>query len=115
MSFFTLLHFYFYLLTVQPPTVQPVSNKVTGFFNESITIVFIITNDYPRVKRNNITWLFKSLGSDVFKSISPTSPDHLSLTIHNVQLSDRGMYKMSATSEAGTDEGTVTVDVFGKL
>ena len=77
--------------------------------------MFTIINDYPRVNHNNISWLFKSLGSDVFKFISPTSPDNLSLIIHNVQLSDRGMYKVSATNEAGTDEATVTMDVFGKL
>ena len=94
--------------------MQPVLNKVIGFYNESITIVFFITNDYPRVKHNNIKWLFKSLGSDMFKFINPTSHDRLSLTIPNVQLNNRGKYKMSAENEAGSDAATVTVDVFGK-
>ena len=67
------------------------------------------------MKINKIKWLFKSLGSNVFKFIiNPTSHDHLSLTIRNVQLSDRGMYKMSAENEAGSDAATVTVNVFGK-
>ena len=95
--------------------MQPVLNNVTGFYNESINIAFAITNDYPRVEHNNIKWLFKSLGSDMVKFINPTSPDRLSLTISNVQLSNRGIYIMSAENEAGSDVATVTVNVFGKF
>ena len=109
----SLSHFIF--IHLAPPTVQPVSSNVTGFYNESITIKFIINNDYPSVEHNNISWEVKPLDSKTFRSIKATSADCLSLQILNVKLSDRGVYKMSAKNEAGTDEATVTVDVFGKF
>ena len=41
------------------------------------------------------------------------SDDLLSLTIFNVQISDKGTYKISVTNEAGTREATITLDVYG--
>lgn len=67
------------------------------------------------MEHNNISWEVKPLDSKTFRSIKATSADCLSLQILNVKLSDRGVYKMSAKNEAGTDEATVTVDVFGKF
>ena len=97
-----------------PPSVLPVSNNVIGLLNESITIAFTVTDIVSPVNLLKIQWQVKSLNSETFRSINPTSPDRLSLTISNVQLSNRGIYKMSVENEAGTDEATVTVDVFGK-
>ena len=97
-----------------PPSVLPVSNNVIGLLNESITIAFTVTDIVSPVNLLKIQWQVKPLNSETFRSINPTSPDRLSLTISNVQLSNRGMYIMSAENEAGTDEATVTVDVFGK-
>ena len=110
----SLLYFLSYFHIV-PPSVLPVSDYIIGLFNESITIAFTITDVVSPVNLLKILWQVKPLNSDTFRSIIPTSPDRLSLTIPNVQLSDRGMYKMSAENEAGADEAIVTVNVLGKF
>ena len=78
-------------LFLVPPTVQPVFNRVIGLLNESVTISFTITNDFPKVKVYNIQWQVKSLGNETFNSINSEllSEDSLSLTISNVQLRHR--------------------------
>ena len=106
----------FSFLYLVPPTVQAVSNKVTGLLHESVTISFTITNDFPKVKVYNIQWQVKPLGHERFNTIDSKllSEDRLSLTVSNVQLSNRGLYKMSAQNEAGIGEGTIVLDVYGK-
>ena len=101
-------------LYLVPPTVQPVSNRVIGLLNESVIISFTITDDFPKVKIDNIQWQVKSLDSETFILINSTSSDHLSLIISNVQLSNRGLYKMLAENEAGISKATVVLDVYGK-
>ena len=68
------------------------------------------------MKVDNIQWQVKPLGNETFNSINSEvlSEDHLSLTISNVQLSNRGLYKMSAQNEAGIGEATIALDVYGK-
>ena len=117
---FVFLLYFLSCFHIVPPSVLPVvSNYVIGVLNKSITIAFTITNDFPPVTLSNILWFFKSLDSNTFKPISSQvlSSDRLSLTIANMQLSDRGMYKMSAENEAGVGEATITLDVltFGKF
>ena len=68
-------------LYLVPPTVQPVSNRVIGLLNESVTISFTITNDFPKVKIYNIQWQFKPFDNETLKTLNSTSSDHLSLTI----------------------------------
>ena len=104
-------------LYLVPPTVQPVSNRVIGLLNESVTISFTITDDFPKVKVYNIQWQFKPLDSNTFNSFNSEllSENRLSLIISNVQLSNRGLYKMLAQNEAGISEATVVLDVYGKL
>ena len=99
-----------------PPTVQAVSNRVIGLLHESVTISFTITNDFPKVKVYNIQWQFKPLDSEIFNTIDSEllSEDRLSLIISNVQLSNRGLYKMLAQNEAGIGEATIVLDVYGK-
>ena len=108
-----------YFHTVPPSVLPVVSNKVIGILNKPITIAFTITNDFPSVTLNNILWFFKPLDSNTFKPINSQalSSNRLSLTIANLQLSDRGMYKLSAENEAGVGEATITLDVltFGKF
>ena len=105
-------HLFLYLV---PPTVQPVSNRVIGLLNESVTISFTITNDFPKVKVYNIQWQVKRFDSDRFMFISPELfGNPLSLIIPNVQLRDRGLYKMLAQNEAGISEATIVLDVYGK-
>ena len=108
-----------FIHTVSPSVLPVVSNNVIGELNKPITIAFAITNDFPSVTLNNILWFFKPLDSNTFKPINSQalSSNRLSLTIANLQLSDRGMYKLSAENEAGVGEATITLDVltFGKF
>ena len=103
-----------YFLYLVTPTVQSVSNRVIGLLNESVTISFTITNDFPKVKIDNIQWQVKPLGNETFILINSTSTDCLSLTISNVQLSNRGSYKMLAQNEAAIGNATIVLDVYGK-
>ena len=68
------------------------------------------------MKVYNIQWQVKPLGNETFNSINSEvfSEDRLSLTISNIQLSNRGLYKMLAQNEAGKGEATVVLDVYGK-
>ena len=89
------------------------SNKVIGLLHESVTISFTIANDFPKVKVDNIQWQVKPLRNETFNLINSTSSNHLYLTISNVQLSNRGLYKMLAQNEAGIGEATIVLDVYG--
>ena len=89
------------------------SNRVIGLLYESVTISFTIANDFPKVNVDNIQWQVKPLGNETFNLINSTSSNHLYLTISNVQLSNRGLYKMLAQNEAGIGEATVVLDVYG--
>ena len=106
----------FFFPYLVPPTVQAVSDRVTGLLHESVTISFTIINDFPKVKVYNIQWQVKPLGHEIFNSINSEllSEDRLSLTISNVQLNNRGLYKISAQNEAGIGEATIVLDVYGK-
>ena len=101
-------------LYLVPPTVQAVSNKVIGLLHESVTISFTITDDFPKVRVDNIQWQVKPLGHETFILINSTTSDHLSITISNVQLSNRGLYKLLAQNEAGIGKATIVLDVYGK-
>ena len=94
--------------------MQAVSNRVIGLLHKSVTISFTITNDFPKVKVYNIQWQVKRLDSEAFMSIERFFENPLSLIIPNVQLRDRGLYKMSAQNEAGIGEATIVLDVYGK-
>ena len=67
------------------------------------------------MKIYNIQWQVKRLDSEGFMFISPDLyfENPLSLIIRNVQLRDRGLYKMSAQNEAGISEATIVLDVYG--
>ena len=68
------------------------------------------------MKVYNIQWQVKPLGNETFNSIKSDllSEDRLSLTISNIQLSNRGLYKILAQNEAGKVEATIVLDVYGK-
>lgn len=83
--------------------------------NTSVNISFTITNR-PDIKNiSSIQWYFQPLAVNMYSSINSTllSGDRLTLTLPNVQLSDRGMYRINITSEAGSVQSTVNLDVFG--
>ena len=68
------------------------------------------------MKVYNIQWQVKRLDSEgfVFISLDLFFENPLSLIIPNVQLRDRGLYKMSAKNKAGISEATIVLDVYGK-
>ena len=103
-----------FFFTLALPTVLPVHKEIVGLINKTITIEFSIKN----AKKYNIHWKFKPLGSEIFNSTinaRALSPDQLSLTISNVQLKDRGVYKIIVSNEVGTREATTFLDVYGKF
>ena len=107
------MSFVCFFFTLALPTVLPVHKEIVGLINETITIDFNIKN----AKKDNINWKFKPLGSEIFNYTINSrflSPDRLSLTIFNVQLKDRGVYKIIVSNEMGTKEATVFLDVYGK-
>ena len=79
---------------------------------------FVITDDFPAVKTENIFWQFSSLGTQNTMTIQSNSKisfseDRLSLIFNNIELSERGNYTLTATNEAGTTNATITMDVHG--
>lgn len=109
-----LIHFYIQNNLV-PASLQPdnISRKV--LFNNSVIISFTITGAAPAVEPNNIYWYFKRYRTDAFLPIpSPSlSEDRLSLFIARAQTTERGMYRVSVTNEAGTTESVMILHVIG--
>lgn len=84
-------------------------------FNDNVTIVFIVMDANPEVRKENILWQFQPLMSNEYLTISHgLSFDHRSLTISNVHLNHSGNYTMFAANNAGTAAASVSLNVYGK-
>ena len=101
------------LFTVHP-NITSHSDYLSVNFNDNVTIRFNITEAFPNVPAYNITWLFKSLRAFEYIPIKQDglSSDRLSLTITNVQLRHRGLYKIIAHNAAGKGEATIQLNVY---
>lgn len=80
------------------------------------TITFTISDDFPKVKSENILWKFTSNATgETTDIINDISEDRLSHSFSSAQLTDRGEYTIIATNEAGSRNATITMDVHGNL
>lgn len=79
-----------------------------GVEGHSVVLQFVITEDDPLVKVNNIRWQFSSLGNDMDITESSNnahyslSSDRRTLTINQLTIQQGGVYTLFATNEAGT-------------
>lgn len=96
------------------PTIQAVTERIKALLNDTVVLKFSV---FPSVIQSTIHWMFQPLGNDTSSTEdSPhLSSDHLSLTIFNVALNDRGLYKVTVTNKAGRSEATITLDVYGNI
>lgn len=112
------------LLLIVPPTIYPINRAytVTGVKDYDYTFGFVIEFDFPKVQLHNIQWHFTNLSyitTTLFNNNSSISSrymfskDRRTLTIPNVQLSDRGNYTLTATNEAGVRSSTLYLNVHG--
>lgn len=83
--------------------------------HDSATISFTITGGFPLIEPHQISWFFMRHRNDTFITIETNalSEDRLSLMIEKVQLVNGGIYKISATNDAGTVESTTLLHVIG--
>jgi hypothetical protein len=113
---YTVCHFSYMLLVVENPAVRRINETITVKQGQSTTIKFYgsgIPLPYPGP--DDISWQLNDvlLQSDTFSS------NKKSLTIHNVQPSDHGVYRFTLTK--GSNEFTQTASdttmlvVLGKL
>ena len=85
-------------------------------FNDSVTIVFTVTDANPDVRKEDIHWQFQPLMSNEYLTISHgLSFDHRSLTISNLLLNHSGNYTIFAANNAGTAVASVSLNVYGKV
>ena len=103
-----------------PPTITPSNNlySVTSVKDYPYTLSFTITDDFPKVKTENIFWHFTSNKTRETDSIQENdiysiSAERLSLRIADVELDQRGDYTLTATNEAGVRNATINMDVHG--
>ena len=85
-----------------------------GLLNEPVTLQFSIMGDSPLVLVESIRWTFKDieLVEDIGGRIM-FSENRLSLTITNLNLSDEGVYTLTATNPAGSSSESIFLDVEG--
>ena len=104
-----------------PPTVTFTSeHPVLGLVNRSVVITFNIENALPRVRPENIKWIFQNNRvTDAVILEENTrynfSVNHQSLTISGVAHTDEGDYIVHAMNEVGSDTLTITLEVEGGL
>ena len=105
---------------VVPPSIFPSDNEyiIAGVKDSNFSITFHIENDFPPVQLSNIHWHFTDL-SHVRTEIEPSdhyvfSNELRVLEIHNVQLSDRGNYSLTAGTEAYNRSSEIEMDVYGE-
>ena len=99
----------------------PDSNTLIGVLGRSVTLEFFIFEDLPPVTVNETSWQFtSSVGSSTAQNITSASnvrydfsDDMLSLTIGALTAMDEGSYTLEATTIAGSDSATITLDVQG--
>ena len=88
--------------------------NIVALVGRSTTLEFKVVRASPPVRPDDIQWLLNSnplVNSRVQYSYSS---DHLNATIANVTFPDEGVYLLVATTEAGTGNGSISVDVQGK-
>lgn len=105
-------------LYIVPPRVLVISRDPVGVVNRSVNITFLINDAFPLVKVDSIQWHFNyssllNNGSIPVTDDHVFTPDLLTLTITNIQHSDRGPYSLTATNEAGTSTAQVYLEVEG--
>ena len=79
---------------------------------------FVIQDASPPVRPENIYWTFVTNNGSV--SIEPSSrfqfsTDRLTLTINEITDKDEGFYLLFASNPAGSDEGSLFLEVQGKF
>ena len=84
----------------------------------TVTFSFMLANDSPPVKTENIRWYF--IGADVLEDITDTddirfniSSDRLTLTITGVTHAQEGAYRLDALNEAGIGSGAIVFNIEG--
>ena len=84
--------------------------------NNTVTISFNITA-VPAVTPANIQWYFKSTLVELLNNNNKYifSSNRHSLTISNVQVSDIGTYRITATNIVGSNQTDVNLIVYGML
>ena len=97
-----------------PVVTSNLTSGVIGLLNESITLQFSIIYDSPLVLVESIRWTFNDveLVEDIGGRIT-FSDNRLSLTITNLNLSDEGVYTLTATNPAGSSSENIFLDVQG--
>ena len=106
-------HVCFYILA--PPFVQSISPQtISESITRPIVLEFNISGDVPPVSLDNIRWTFNDieLMEDIGGRIT-FSENRLSLTITNLNLSDEGVYTLTATNPAGSSSASIFLDVQG--
>lgn len=93
-------------------------SAIVGVVGGSVSFSFTITNDDPKVIRNDINWIFTTpSGSTDITGSSINgysfSMDLLSITIIGVSYSHEGNYTMMASNAAGSAQSTIALDVEG--
>ena len=81
-----------------------------------MTLQFNITQDHPPVTPDGIVWTFNGTKLNFNNSSRLTfSADRRSLTISRLNLSDEGLFTMTASNPAGSDTASIFVDVEGNI
>lgn len=96
------------------------SSPTVGTEGQSINLKFILTEDDPPVRVENIRWQFSYLGTDVDITNSSSghydlSEDRRNLTINQLTTEQIGVYTLFATNEAGVRSNSITVRIEGVL
>ena len=104
------------LLKVPANITMLTSSPAVGVEGRSIVLSFLITNDDPLVKVENIRWEFTLFGSpeDITDSTSShyiLAEDRRSLTIQQLTSAQAGLYTLFATNEAGVRSNSIRLQL----
>ena len=116
-------NFFFAGVYIQPAGGSQTEYAVQG---ENYTIEFNIVGDQPLAETANVWWVYQknltsvaiswppSFESELKKQRHYLSNDTMSLSIRDVQISDKGFYTLIASSSAGKSNSTILLLVHGE-
>ncbi len=122
--FLIILVFHCLIYNIVRATVSPTSDDVSVSavvgHDTYVVISFIIQDDFPAVKPNNIIWKKTNVSGTSYQVYQMQdkymfSEDRRTLNVSDLQYSDRGSYTLIAQNEAGITEASTFLNLEGNV
>ena len=104
----------YHCTAVVAPVLKPVMDKLKVERNSTVTISFLLLEAYPPILADATVWFKDNKSIEYTSNKYSVSNDVLSLTVHNIEVSDEGTYTINVTNGVTSTSASITMEVFGE-